>query len=371
MDPRHSRGSATCGACQGCRVKQNEPVFAARGQHKHLSAQVPLQLGTAGGDLMLDPPLSVTFFDTAGGEKDGYFRGRCCEGYGVLTRPKGSVTLERSGGLDHLVGSGEERTACPTLLTPGLSKRRLLSQRFASAIGHSQGGHLEIWTRTSMHLRGQHRRQGEEEKDRQCGLRQNLPMPHDESVCWVALRRERRVLMLSWRWHTSAANSQSSDGGHAAAVLRGGFGHSTATKDVTGWVLSTIGCGTTLSFTPHRAPAIRTPQFGQECVCSRKRGTRCLLPQENAPVSLWPEAAEHANEVDNPTKRPTYGQNERLCWSDTPSPVKPTVIFRREKTKFAATVGTVWRSRSSLEHPTVRRGSLDPVSVQGLFVGWN
>ena len=37
----------------------------------------------------------------------------------------------------------------------------------------------------------------------------------------------------------------------------------------------------------------------EESVGARKRGIRCLLHPANAPVSLWQDAAEHANEVYN------------------------------------------------------------------------
>ena len=140
-------------------VRQKFPVFAARDQTKQLSMvvdsgaevhlvcpahkhfmknlsklDVPLQLETAGGDLTLDtigdlfcggivchgcvfnPLLTVTLFSTSRGEKDGHFYERCLEGYGVLKGPTGNVFLERSGGLDYLVG-GEERSAFPALLT--------------------------------------------------------------------------------------------------------------------------------------------------------------------------------------------------------------------------------------------------------------
>ena len=100
---------------------------------KHVTKlHVPLQLETAGGDLILDtigdllcggtvchgcvfnPLLTVS---TARGEKDGSFFGRCPEGYGLLKGTNGNVELERSGGLDCLVGG--ERSAFPALLTPG------------------------------------------------------------------------------------------------------------------------------------------------------------------------------------------------------------------------------------------------------------
>ena len=66
--------------------------------------------------VVFNPLLTVTLFSTSRGEKDGYFYERCLEGYGVLKGPTGNVKLERSGGLDYLVG-GEERSAFPALLT--------------------------------------------------------------------------------------------------------------------------------------------------------------------------------------------------------------------------------------------------------------
>ena len=90
---------------------------------------VPLQLGTAGGDLTLhtigdflcggivchgcvfNPLLTVSRFSTARGEKYGIFNEGRPEGYGVLKVPSGNVKHERSGGLDHLVGGGDERSA--------------------------------------------------------------------------------------------------------------------------------------------------------------------------------------------------------------------------------------------------------------------
>ena len=48
----------------------------------------------------------------------------------------------------------------------------------------------------------------------------------------------------------------------------------------------------------------------EECVGARKRGIRCLLHQANAPVCLWPDAAEHANEIYNHSKRSVPGQSD-------------------------------------------------------------
>ena len=58
----------------------------------------------------------------------------------------------------------------------------------------------------------------------------------------------------------------------------------------------------------------------EESVGARKRGIRCLLHQANAPVCLWPDAAEHANEIYNRSKRTVPGQNDV---------VEPIVLERR------------------------------------------
>ena len=110
-------------------------------------------------------------------------------------------------------------------------------------------------------------------------------------------------------------------------------------------------------------------------VGARKRGIRCLLHQANAPVFLWPDAAEHGNEVDNHSKRSVPGQNDE---------VEPIVLERRafsvqaecdllpreRETKFVATL-ELSGVCEKLEHPTGRRGSLDPLALQGILVGWN
>ena len=44
-------------------------------------------------------------------------------------------------------------------------------------------------------------------------------------------------------------------------------------------------------------------------------------------------------------------------------------VVKRE-TKFVAPWGCL-AFAIKLEHPTVRRGSLDPITLQGRFVGWN
>ena len=82
----------------------------------------------------------------------------------------------------------------------------------------------------------------------------------------------------------------------------------------------------------------------QESVGARKHGIRCLLHQANAPVCLWPDAAEHANEIYNHSKGTMPGQNDV---------VEPMVLERRapfrdklnvtccqeRETKFAASLG--------------------------------
>ena len=108
--------------------------------------------------------LTVSLFSTVRGDKDGYFYERRPECYGVLTRPNGIVKLERSGGLDQLVG-GEGQYVLPALLTPGSvdgGYRRVDNVD----IEHLRGGHLEFdpgcTTCTSMTMRGrQHRPQGD------------------------------------------------------------------------------------------------------------------------------------------------------------------------------------------------------------------
>ena len=115
---------------------------------------VPLQLETAGGDLTLDligdllcggivcHLLSVSLVSAARGEKDGYFHERCPERYGMLKGPRGNVKLERSGGLDHLVGF-EEQCVFPALLTPG-SVDGGYGRVDNVDIEHLRGGRLEF-----------------------------------------------------------------------------------------------------------------------------------------------------------------------------------------------------------------------------------
>ena len=235
---------ATLARSAGYVVQQTFPVFAARDQTKQLSMvvdsgaevhlvcsahkqfmknlsklDVPLQLETAGGDLTFDtigdlfcggivcrgcvfnPLLTVSLFSTSRGDKDGYFYERCPEGYGVLKGPTGNVKLERSGGLDYLVG-GEERFAFPALLTPG-SVDGGYCRIDNVDIEHLRGGHLEFdpgcTTCTFMTMRGRQRRRQDDRETAGAGgeicadLTGRLPMAYNGSEYLpVALRRETR-----------------------------------------------------------------------------------------------------------------------------------------------------------------------------------
>ena len=116
----------------------------------------------------------------------------------MLKGPAGNVKLERSGGLDHLVG-GEERSAFPSLLTPG-SVDGGYCRIDNVDIEHLRGGHLEFdpvcTTCTSMMRRRQRRRQDDRETAGAGGeicadLTGRLPVAHNGSeYLLVALRRE-------------------------------------------------------------------------------------------------------------------------------------------------------------------------------------
>ena len=116
----------------------------------------------------------------------------------------------------------------------------------------------------------------------------------------------------------------------------------------------------------------------EESVCARKRGIRCLLHQANAPVCLWPDAAEHANEIYNHSKRTVPGQNdveepialERSAFSGQTE----CDLLPRERERERPSSWPPWGCLAfalKREHPTVRRGSLEPIALQGIFVGWN
>ena len=92
------------------------------------------------------------------------------------------------------------------------------------------------------------------------------------------------------------------------------------------------------------------------------------------PVCLWPDAAEHANEIYNHSKRTVLRQND----------VVEPIVLERRAFSGQTECDLLPRERPSswppwgclafainLEHTTVRRGSLDPVALQGIFAGRN
>ena len=193
---------------------------------------VPLQLETAGGDLTLDvigdllcgdPSLSVSLFSAARGEKDGYFYERCPAGKG----PRGNVKLERSGGLDYLVG-GEGQRVFPALLTPGSVDGGYCRVDNVD-IEHLRGGHLEFDPRcttcTSMTMRGrQHRRQDERETAGAGGevcaeLTGTLPVAYNRSeYLLVALRQRNTFRFCQSVDEQTQRDDQGCDGRHASVV---------------------------------------------------------------------------------------------------------------------------------------------------------
>ena len=115
-----------------------------------------------------------------------------------------------------------------------------------------------------------------------------------------------------------------------------------------------------------------THSLVEESVGARKRGIRCLLHQANAPVCLWPDAAERESEVYNHNKRPRPGHN------DTVEPIvlerrafsgQAECFFREKKNQLVATGLSGVCDQIGASHR--RRGSLDPIALQGFFVGWN
>ena len=114
---------------------------------------------------VFNPLLSVTPFSAARGEKDGQFNEKCPEGYGVLRRPRGNVKLERSGGLDYLVG-GKGQCVFPALLTPGSVDGGYCRVDNVD-IEHLRGRHLKFnpgcTTCMSMTMRGRQHRQDDRE----------------------------------------------------------------------------------------------------------------------------------------------------------------------------------------------------------------
>ena len=84
----------------------------------------------------------------------------------------------------------------------------------------------------------------------------------------------------------------------------------------------------------------------------------------NAPLCLWPDAAEHAKEIYNHSKRTVPGQND----------VVEKIVLERRAFSGQAECDLLPRERPSswtpwgcptfaikLEHPTANRGSLDPI----------
>ena len=189
----------------------------------------------------------------------------------MLKSPSGNVKFERSGGLDHLVGGGDERSAFPTLLTLG-SVDGGYGRIDNVDIEHLRGCHLEFdlgcTTCASMTMRErQHRRQDEG------GTR---------LVSVVALSNKRnetireamvdmQLLMRGvWRFHDDEGRE------FMGAVDNWLRKHA---------VLHT----TTGAYDPNATRLV------EHSVGARKRGIKCLLHQTNVPVSLWLDAAKHAN----------------------------------------------------------------------------
>ena len=90
-------------------------------------------------------------------------------------------------------------------------------------------------------------------------------------------------------------------------------------------------------------------------------------------MCLWPDAAEHANEIYNHSKPIVPGQNDV---------VEPSVLERRALSRQAECDllqeretkirGLPWGCLAfAIKIGTVRRGSLDPIALQGIVVGWN
>ena len=83
----------------------------------------------------------------------------------------------------------------------------------------------------------------------------------------------------------------------------------------------------------------------EESVGARKRGIRCLLHQTDAPVSLWPDAAQSQ-------RKPTITANEqyldrttrwnRSCSKDVPFRDKLDATCCRERNQARGHPGVVW-----------------------------
>ena len=138
----------------------------------------------------------------------------------------------------------------------------------------------------------------------------------------------------------------------------------------------TTGRESTLSCRPQVEPTIQTQTvLLQRVLVLGNVDFDVSCTKQVRPVCVWPDAAEHANEVYNYSRRPVVpGQSDV---------VEPIVLERRA---FSGQAGCDLLPREKpswwppwgclafaikLEHPAVRRGSLDPIAVQGIFVGWN
>ena len=103
----------------------------------------------------------------------------------------------------------------------------------------------------------------------------------------------------------------------------------------------------------------------------RSEERRCLPHRSaNAPVTLWPGAAEHINEIGNQSKPQIPGQRDVT---------EPTVLERRA---FVEEAEGDWLPRAKpsscppwgclafvikMEHSTVRRGGHDPLAEQKVY----
>ena len=87
-------------------------------------------------------------------------------------------------------------------------------------------------------------------------------------------------------------HGQGSDGGYAVAARRLAFDKGREFMGVVdSWLREHAVLHTRGAYDPN------ANTLAEESIASRKRGTRCLLYQANVPVTLWPDAAEHTNEI--------------------------------------------------------------------------
>ena len=185
---------------------------------------------------------------------------------------------------------------------------------------HLRGGHLEFdpgcTTCTSMTMRGrQHRRHDDREtagagREVCADLTGRLPMAYNGSgYLLVALRRETRFGFVRGLMNKRSETIKDATI-DMQLLLRGVWRfHSDEGREFMGavddWLTEhTVLHTTTGAYDPNANSLV------EESVGARNRGIRCLLHTANAPVSLWPDAAEHANEIYNHSKRTVPGQND-------------------------------------------------------------